>query len=86
MNAILLFALLAGLSPEQGDLVYINADIRAVDELPWMAGMEIVLIETDCFLAIAGDQEPEGVEYSVLASAPVNLDSYRIIYSSRWPN
>lgn len=80
MTAIMVLALLAGTPTEQGDLLLVNADIRTVDEMPWMADMTPVLIETDCFLALAGASQPDGVEYSVVASSPVDLNSFRVVY------
>jgi hypothetical protein len=83
MTAIILFAVLCVGHEGQGDLLFIESDIRAVDEAIWIADMDIVLIEADCFLALAGEILPEGVDYRVIAAAPVDLDQFRVLYAAQ---
>jgi hypothetical protein len=69
---------------EQGDLVFINCDLRTAETMPWMTGMEVVLSETDCFLALAGDVSPDGVDCLVIEPAPVDLDRFRVLYTAQY--
>jgi len=83
MSGILIFFSLICQYAGQGDLVFVNCDTRDAQEMPWMAGMQVVLAEADCFLAIAGDVSPEGVEFSVVEPAPVDLNLFRVLYAAQ---
>lgn len=78
MSALLLTTALLGASA--GDLVFVECDIRDAASAPWMDGMTILHTEAECFLALSGDLEPGGVAWNVIGEAPVDPDSYRILY------
>lgn len=78
MTAALVSAVLLGAS--SGDLVFVDCDIRDAAPAPWIDGMIILHTEADCFLALAGDLEPSGVSWTAIDEAPVDPDSYRILY------
>jgi len=86
MIAVLLCTIVFSvLSPLTGteELIFVNSDIREVQDQAWAQDLVPVLIESDCFLALAGGETPYTEEISVIASAPVDLDQYRIIYPAQ---
>ncbi len=84
MNLTLVLAHLALVLVGQGDLVFVDSDLRNVEAMPWMAGSQIVYIESDCFMALAGDTSPTGVDWVAIESAPVDLDRFRILYTAQY--
>ncbi len=82
MPAALVTLFLLGASA--GDLVFVDCDVRDAAAAPWMEGMTILHTESDCFLALAGTMEPSCVAWNVIAEAPVDPDSYRILYTAMY--
>ncbi len=65
-------------------LVFIDRDLRTVEAMPWMTGMTVVLAETDCFLALAGDVAPDGADCVLIEPHPVDLDRFRVLYTAQY--
>ncbi len=78
MPAALVTLFLLGASA--GDLVFVDCDVRDAAAAPWIEGMTILHTESDCFLALSGATAPAGVDWNVIDVAPVDPDSYRILY------
>jgi hypothetical protein len=83
MPALVSLALLAFAFSGQGDLVFIESDIRQVRGRPWMEGMQLLHIEAGCFLALSGESPPSGVVWWVVDRAPVDPESYRILHQAQ---
>ncbi len=62
-----------------GDLVFVEGDA----DMAWVDDAVIVHLESDCFLAILGDLEPGGSDWTLVETAPVDLNSYRILYRAQ---
>ena len=84
MSLTLVLAHLALLLVGPGDLVFVESDIRDVEAMPWMAGSQIIHIESDCFLALTGNTTPTEVDWLVVDTAPIDLDRFRILYTAQY--
>ena len=83
MSLATVIAYLAIILSGQGDLVLVERDIREVRGEPWMSDAQVVLVESDCFLAIAGADPPTDVVWRTIDSTPFDLMQYRVLYKVR---
>ena len=83
MILTLIFTQLVVLFAAPGDLIFIDSDIRALDSTPWMESAQIVYIDSNNILAIAGAVSPDNVNWEIIDVAPVDLNHYRILYTAQ---
>jgi len=83
MSLTVVLVHLALLLVGQGDLVFVESDIRNIENNPWMENSQIVHIESDCILILSGGSAPDGINWLVVDRAPIDLDRYRILYKAQ---
>ncbi|HOP27406.1 MAG TPA: M28 family peptidase [Candidatus Sabulitectum sp.] len=73
----------AALLSAPGDLVFVEGDFRDSGDMAWVDEAVMVHLESDCFLAILGDLDPESFDWTLVEEAPVDLNCYRILYRAQ---